>query len=423
MTLILENMGGDILSALGASMKRLIGYTVAICLLAIMVGCGGVTSTGTLAYVSNSAGTGFTVFTVNTDGTLTKSSISPQNTPASPRVLQFSANGKWAYFLDTGGANIYAYLRTGDGQLLTLIDSYPTGPQASSLVISPNSSFLYVALPNTQRLATYSIDPGTGILSQVGSPLQLGYSISQLVMAPGGTLLFALAPSQQTVLSLTLNSSSGAPTPVANLSVGIKPSYMIQSANGSFVYVLDSTGTTPVFSLVNGVSVQTGASPNIYGYNVQGSVLSPMPGTSTGGGSVFNENPDQVTGIYPTNPIAGSTTNDNRYLFVANQGSKNISAFKINSTSGELTEVLGSVTTVNGIQVSSASPFACGTGCTTPSFVAIPSANNALYLLDTSASKIFQFAIDQNTGRLRAQNPASVGAETSSSQPTWITIR
>jgi 6-phosphogluconolactonase (cycloisomerase 2 family) len=402
-------------------MKHLIGYTFATCLLAIMVGCGGVTSTGTLAYISNSAGTGFTVYTVNTDGTLTKSSISPQNAPAAPKVLQFAPNGKWAYFLDVGGANIYAYTRSGDGSLTTLIDTYLIngGPQASSLVISPNSSFLYVGLPNTQRLAVYSIDAGTGILSQVGSPLQIGYSISQLVMAPGGTLLFGLAPKQQTVLSFTLNSSSGVATPVANLSVGINPSYIIQSANGNFVYVLDFTGTTPIF--VNGV--QTGSSPNIYGYNVQGSVLSPMPGTSTGGGSVFNENPDLVTGLYPANPIGGATSNDNRYLFVANQGSKNISSFQINTTTGELTEVLGSVTTVNGIQVSSASPFPCGTGCSTPSFLSVANANNALYLLDTSAGKLFQFAIDQNTGKLRAQNPASVGAETAVSQPTWITIR
>jgi hypothetical protein len=198
----------------------------------------------------------------------------------------------------------------------------------------------------------------------------------------------------------------------------------VLSANGSYVYVLDFTKTTPIYSVnSNGVTVLAGNSPNIYGYNVQGSILSPMPGTSTGGGSVFNENPDGVTGIFPTNPVAGSTSSDNRYLFVANQGSMNISAFKINSTSGELTEVLGSLTTVNGIQVSTASPFSCGTGCSTPSFLTVANANNALYLLDTNASKLFQFAIDQNTGKLRALNPAFVSVESTSSQPTWITIR
>src|SRR5476649_1438023 len=129
-------MSGNVRSALGACMKRLIGYTAAICLLALMVGCGGVTSTGTLAYISNSQGTGFTVFTVNTDGTLTKSSISPQNTPAAPKVLQFAPNGKWAYFLDQGGANIFAFVRAGNGQLTTQIDEVNVSGQASSLVIN-----------------------------------------------------------------------------------------------------------------------------------------------------------------------------------------------------------------------------------------------------------------------------------------------
>ena len=61
--------------------------------------------------------------------------------------------------------------------------------------------------------------------------------------------------------------------------------------------------------------------------------------------------------------------------------------------------------------------------CSTPSFVAVAKANNALYLLDTPAGKIFQFAINQNTGQLRALNPAFVSAESATSNPTWITIR
>jgi 6-phosphogluconolactonase (cycloisomerase 2 family) len=397
-------------------MKRLIGYTAALCLLAFTVGCGGVTSTGTLAYISNSTGTGFTVFKVNTDGTLTKSTISPQNTPAAPKVLQFSADGKWAYFLDQAGANIFAYKRSGDGSLVTKIDSYPLSGAASSLVIAPNSNFLYVALPNSLipsqgKLAVYSIDSATGILSQVGSSNQVGYSFTELAMAPSGGLLFGLSPSQQAVVTFTLNASSGVALQVPGISVGDNPSYMILSKNGSYVYVLDHTAT--------GVNNSTGiASANIYGYNVASSgALTQMAG------SPFNGNADAVTGIAPANPVGGVTSNDNRYLFVANQGTHNISVFKINSTSGELSEVLGSTTTVNGISTSTASPYDCGAGCTTPSFAAVSTVNNALYVVDTPASKIFQYRVDQNTGHLRVQSPASVTAESSTSNPTWITIR
>ncbi len=185
---------------------------------------------------------------------------------------------------------------------------------------------------------------------------------------------------------------------------------MILSANGNYVYVLDHTAT--------GTQNATGvASPNIYGFNVASTgILTQMAD------SPFNGNADAITGIPPANPVGGATTNDSRYLFVANQGTHNMSAFKINTSTnpGELTEVVGATTVVNTIATSTASPFDCGTGCTTPSFLTVANANNGLFVLDTPANKVFEFKINQNTGQLRPQNPASVSAEGS---PTWITIR
>jgi len=395
-------------------MKRLIGCTAALCLLAmlaLMVGCGGVTNTGTLAYISNSTGTGFTVYNINTDGTLTRSSISPQDTPQAPKILQFSPNGKWAYFLDAAGTNIYAYTRAGNGTLQTKIDAYPVGPNASSLVINSASTYLYVALPNTNMLAVYSIDPSTGILSQVGSNVTIGYAITQLVLSPGGTIMYGLSPTQQTIVSWTLNASSGLATQTSVTSVGVHPDFLILSANGNYLYVTDSRSTYTV-------PASGGATtPNIFGFNTTSTgVLDAMPD------SPFNENASQLTGIYPSVPVGGATSHDNRYLFIINQGSHSVSAFKIATSlnPGELTEVLGSVTTVNGVSTSTASPFDCGAGCSTPSFGIVAPSNNAFYLMDENANMIFQFAIDQNTGRLRQMSPASVSAE---GGPTWITVK
>jgi 6-phosphogluconolactonase (cycloisomerase 2 family) len=401
-------------------MKRVIGCTALLCLLALTVGCGGTSSTGTRAYISNSTGTGFTVFNVNTNGTLTASSISPQNTPAAPKVIQFTPNGKWAYFLDNAGANIYAYTRAGNGSLATFIDSYPVTGGASSLVISANSMFLYVALPGALNgeLAVFAIDQGTGILTQVGSNLLVGYVISELIMAPNGSVLYALAPTQQAVVTFPLNPSTGIITGTNAFSVGPTPPNdgMILSANGSFLYVLDETATG---SFVNVATGAVGQSPTFFAFSTSGNgILSVIPGQSTPG--VFHENADLILQTFPQEPVAGATSNDSRYLFIANQQSHNISVFRLGTTSGEPTEILGSVTTVNGIAVSTQSPFDCGSGCSTPSFVAVAHANNALYVLDTAADRIFQFAIDQNTGKLRALSPASVAAE---SGPTWITIR
>lgn len=392
-------------------MKRLIACMAGLCLLALMVGCGGVASTGTFAYVANKSGTGFTVYTVNADGSLTLNSISPQNTPAAPLDLVFTPNSKWAYFLDASGSRIYGYTRAGNGTLATSVDSsgYSVGPGASSLVISTNSNYLYVALPNTKQLGIYSIDQSTGQLSQVGSNYNIGYAIDQLVMTPGGSLMLGLSNAQQAVVSWTLTSSTGVATQVATQAVGISPSYLALSSNGSYAYILDHVATTTVTS-----SGGTYTTPNIYGFTVQSSgVLQAMAD------SPFNEQAD-VNGVYPTNPVFAVTSHDNRYLFVANQGTHNISSFKINTTSGELTEVSGTPTTVNGITTSTASPFDCGTGCTSPYYMSVPAGNNALYVLDPPAGKLFQFKIEQNTGRLRGMSPASLAGL---STPYWITLK
>jgi 6-phosphogluconolactonase (cycloisomerase 2 family) len=402
-------------------MKRLIGYTAVLCLLALMVGCGGVNSTGTLAYISNSTGTGFTVYNVNTDGTLTTSSISPQDTPTAanngPKQIVFAPNGQWAYYLDKDGTNLYGYHRTGEGVLDTAIPGLPYSLSgASSLAISPNNNFLYVALPNTQNgeLQVLSIDSSTGELSG-STPVQVGYPIEQLVMAPGGSILYGLSREKQSIVSWTLNSTNVQVTQAASTPVGPKPSFLILSANGSYIYVPDSVATTPIFN--NGQVIAQ--SPNIYAFTTASNgVLTQMSG------SPFDENPD-INGLYPSSPIGGVTSNDNRYLFIANQGSKNISVFKINVSTqlGEPVEVLGTTTSVNGIPTSTASPFDCG--CTSPSFVSVSLANNGLYLLDSTpnSNKLYQFRIDQTTGRVRAQNPASVPVESATSNPTWITIR
>jgi hypothetical protein len=429
-------------------MKRLIGCMAVLCLLALTVGCGGVTSNGTLAYVSNSGGTGFTVFQVNTNGTLTTSVISPQSTPVAPLVLQFSPNGKWAYFLDNTakvtipntsfsyntGTTLYVYARAGNGTLATFIGSYALNNGASSLAVSANSTYVYVAQPNaaisggkTGELQVFSIDQQTGLLTG-STPVDVGYSITQLVMNSTGSLLFGLSPSQQTVVSWTLNATTGAATQAATLSVGTLPDYMILSANGSYMYIPDFLAVTPDYPNA-AAGGAPGNSPDFYVYSVASSgVLSPILGQSTS--PVFNENADLLTGDFPLNPVGGSTSSDSRYLFLLNQGGaqgSSISVFKIAASGntgipGEPTEVLGDLVTVNGISTSTASPFPCG--CSGASFAAVPKVYNALYVLSESANLLYQFSVNENSGVLRALTPPSVplpGTGTLSA-PTWITI-
>ena len=405
-------------------MKRLIGCMAVLCLLALTVGCGGSASSSTLAYVSNSTGTGFTVFSVNNNGTLTTASISPQAIGFMPKVLAITPDGKFAYFLDNSdsGLFIHGFTRAGNGTLTGQITGSPflLNSAGSSLVISPNKpptpQFLYVALTGTKELAIFFID-SNGTLSQVGSS-PTAAPITQLAMAPDGLALYGLVPTLQEVVSFFLDPSGGSATNTNNPgSVGIEApdNGMILSADGSFLYVLDKIETdsyTTNGSVNNSPVSFTGQSPRIR-------VFSTKKNGSEGNlllSSEFHENADltpltqtpPASPQFPTNPVAGASSSDGRWLFIANQGSHNISVFNIHTVPGTPLEVRGSVTT----GASTASPFDCG--CTTPAFIAVSKLNNAIYVLDSNAAKIFQFAVDQNTGRLRALSPPSVSLAASS---------
>jgi 6-phosphogluconolactonase (cycloisomerase 2 family) len=426
-----------------------LGCIAVICLAALVaaltVGCGGTAHSSTLAYVSNSTGTGFTVFSINNNGTLTTASVSPQNTGIAPKLLQISANGKWAYFLNntstvdgcSPGGCIYGFTRSGNGAFQEAITGspFPLTSAGSSLVISPNNLFVYAAVPGSNEVAIFRIEQSTGQLIQLGSNKPVGAAITHLAIAPDGLALYGLAPTQQAVLgfripdpligSIVNSNSPGSIGPSA-------PDYgLILSVDGNFIYVPDKTQTDTFTTNgnVNGTGVTfTGQSPTIYGFStktngVEGA-LQPIPGV------VFHENADLSPlaeqppnpAQYPTLPVAGATSNDSRWLFIANQGSHNVSVFDIHSLGGAAPiEVQGTVTSTNGVPSSTASPFNCGAGCSmTPTFIAVSKSNNAIYALDTNTARIFQFALEQNTGRLRPLSPASVDAGPT---PVWITIK
>jgi hypothetical protein len=418
-------------------MKRLIVFAALLCLAALTAGCGGSAHGNTLAYIANANGTGFTVYTVKTDGTLSLAGISPQTTPA-PLTMQITPNGKWAFFLNALGPDynvgdsIYGYTRSGSGNFDHPIDNSPylLNGTATSLALSANSQFLYVAKVSAgvPLLAIYSINQTTGTLTPAGSPLNIGYTIQQLIISPDGTVLYGLSPTQEAVVTWTLDAASGAATQADTASVGVDPEYMILSANGSWLYVLDAAATLPNTPNIAGGAA--GNSPIFYGFttnsnNTKGK-LGLMPGASNGSATnIFTENASLLdpAHAFPQHPIAGTTSNDSRFLFIVNRNSANISAFRLDPTTGEPTEILGSLIVVNGVQGTTQSPFPCGDGCTAPTFTAIATLNNGIYVLEQSTGRIYQDAVDTNTGVLRNMTTPWVSAESNTSQPTWITIR
>jgi DNA-binding beta-propeller fold protein YncE len=121
------------------------------------------------------------------------------------------------------------------------------------------------------------------------------------------------------------------------------------------------------------------------GFTVSGSGLTPLAGSVNVG----------------TAPSALAIDPNGKFLFVANHGSNNVSAFAIGSD-GALSPVSGS-------------PFTSGTG---PVFVAVDTAGSHLYVADHDSSDITEFAIS-GTGSLSPVSGSPIALQTT---PAWIAV-
>jgi len=101
-----------------------------------------------------------------------------------------------------------------------------------------------------------------------------------------------------------------------------------------------------------------------------------------------------------TNPISVTVHPSGKFLYVANLGKNNISAYTIDSNTGVTTQL-------------EKSPFTAATG---PVFLTTDPAGNFLYVCNQTAKTVSQFAINQDTGGI----PASTTSTTTQVAPAQL---
>jgi 6-phosphogluconolactonase (cycloisomerase 2 family) len=197
------------------------------------------------------------------------------------------------------------------------------------------------------------------------------------------TFLYVTGPGTNEVFQFQMH-SNGALTALSQptSAVGSAPTSVVFQPAGNFVYIANSAGNNVTLLAVNKgngqltVPVSTNPIPQ----------LNPPNFFNTG-----------------TVPIAIAASVANPFLFVANQGSGDISAFTIDPGTGNLGIIKGS-------------PFAVGASFH-PSSIAISSKGNFLYVVDPTLGQIAAFSIN-STGQLTAVGaPVSVGVN-----PTFVAV-
>jgi len=284
-------------------------------------------------------------------------------------VVNCTQAGRFAYVVNMTANTISAYSIDAGTGALTQIAGSPfasTGTTPVAAVVDPNGSFLYVANNGSNNISVYSIDDSSGALTSAGEPIDAGNGPFAILVDPADQFLYVANTTDNTISVFAVNGSSGVPSAISGspFSAGTQPTSMKTDPGGNFLYVTDyAVGEVTAFS------IEAGA----------GSL-------ATIGGSPFGAGAGALSiAIDPTGT----------YAYVANETGDSISMYSINSGTGALAALSGS-------------PMATGTS---PESVAVDPAGRFLYAANVpGANEFSSYSITPSSGELT--RAASIGAGT-----------
>jgi 6-phosphogluconolactonase len=303
-----------------------------------LAGCGGFfvpqnssggTNTGDYIYVGKGNDTYIAGFGLNSSGALSVLSGSPYNNGVAAQSLAVTPANTFLYAGTTNG--IYAYAINSNGSI-TVQNSGTAVAQdmvATQMQVDSTGNYLLASGFGTaisaQAIGIYTINTSTGLLTAVtGSPLPLytGNGSTPAVVTPTGLLI-------------TPNNS------YVYVSLGTLGVQILTLGTGGAL----STGSAP--SLLAPISTSTSpndaglASDPLSAFLFVAEINSGLRVLSIGTGGSLKEvsGSPYAVGTGPTGVILDTTGS---YVYVANKGSNNISAFTLTAASGKLTAIAGS---------------------------------------------------------------------------------
>ena len=335
----------------------------------------------------------------------------------------------FAYVVGQGDNGIHAFGQTSIGDLQPLsTSSFPTSPRPVSIAVHPSHNFLYVPNLTSNTVSGFNINHTTGVISPIGTaqpptpvqsqPVALGFNSA-------GTFLYVLNQGSASISAFSVDPTHGLLTQIAGspFPTAANPQSMAVSPSAGFLYVGNGVlGTISGFAIasdgslapVAGSPFSAGTSVTLAGITIDpkgqflyaadsvnnkivGFSIAASGALATVAGSPFSAG---------TTPLAIAVDATSSFLYSANQGSNNVSAFKINA--GALTEIAGS-------------PFGVvPTGAldnSQPTFLTVDESNAFLYVGNLGTSNVTGFGINATTGVLGLLTDSPFPQ---SIQPLWI---
>jgi 6-phosphogluconolactonase len=325
---------------------------IALLLAACGSGGGGSGSTAAssptaFAYVTSTNGVSAFTIDASTGALTSVGTVAAGNAPSSVTV---DPTGKFAYVANSSSGDVSAYnINTSTGAL-TQIDcgggagcnapffskNFMAGNSPSSVTIDPTGKFAYVAnFATTGNVSAYTINPGTGALTQIDCGGGAGCNAKNFVagtypksvtVAPTGDFAYVANQNSNDVSAYTINIITGALTQIncgggagcstaipANFAAGTNPQSIIVD---TFIAYVANAGTNDV---------------SAYSFDIITGVLTQI---NCGGGSGCNGN-NFAAGNAPQSVTSSPS---GKLVYVANYVSKDVSAYSTDG-SGALIQV------------------------------------------------------------------------------------
>lgn len=318
--------------------------------------------------------------------------------------------GQFAYVINAGDSNIESHRLDNDGNLSPVVNQLATGTLPHHVDVDPRGRFVYVSNHESAFLSGYRINSADGSLSAInpapGSPVTgltadptENQSHSSVMDRDGQHLYVVAGPevgASSTLRAYTIDNSPAnlgalTPIPAQSFPVGIHAHNITISPNDQFVYVA-SEGSGEVYAFFRNADGTLQPRGRMTGLPDATAVrVDPqnrfLYATFTNAVEVFQIAADgsltriAPTSTFPTNqsgPHSFAMHPNGQFLYVANINSNTITVFRVDSTTGVLTEIQ-TPQPATGID---------------PNYVAVHPNGRFLYTADTVSDRLSRFAIN-----------------------------
>jgi 6-phosphogluconolactonase (cycloisomerase 2 family) len=263
------------------------------------------------------------------------------------------------------------------------------------MVISPDGNTLFVANKGSNDIARFMINSDgtvTGVTPNqpaTTNPMVMAVDPTSLAVDSGGKFLFVANQGSDNISIFSISGTTLTEVAGSPFSTDPHPAGIAVAPSNNFLYVSNNIkGTVSAYTFDS----TTGGALTL-------TAIPASPYTTTGA---------TAPGITPTGLAIAAATSGNAsgtFLYVANSGSNNVSAFVICTTvTTSCPAADGSLTQVKGTD-GGGSPFPAQLG---PGAIVAAPSGEFLYVADKQANQISSYTISPATGALTPTAPATI---------------